>query len=119
MKSDNCRGPIGWFVPSMNALSMSSRDATLPSRSLMLSLRNGINALLTMNPVLSSDCTTVFPSDSTKPRAVLTVDSEVWLPLINSTSFIVGTGLKKSEEHTSELQSQSNLVCRLLLLQQK
>src|SRR2546430_4351860 len=26
-----------------------------------------------------------------------------------------GTGDKRSEEHTSELQSQSNLVCRLLL----
>src|SRR2546430_9984881 len=27
-------------------------------------------------------------------------------------------GLKRSEEHTSELQSQSNLVCRLLLEKQ-
>src|SRR2546430_12716497 len=26
-----------------------------------------------------------------------------------------GTGFARSEEHTSELQSQSNLVCRLLL----
>src|SRR2546430_7353229 len=26
-----------------------------------------------------------------------------------------GTGMFRSEEHTSELQSQSNLVCRLLL----
>src|SRR2546430_10444367 len=26
-----------------------------------------------------------------------------------------GTSLQRSEEHTSELQSQSNLVCRLLL----
>src|SRR2546430_10257520 len=28
-------------------------------------------------------------------------------------------GLKRSEEHTSELQSQSNLVCRLLLEKKK
>src|SRR2546430_10328160 len=28
-------------------------------------------------------------------------------------------GVVRSEEHTSELQSQSNLVCRLLLVQQK
>src|SRR2546430_9491169 len=27
----------------------------------------------------------------------------------------VALGMKRSEEHTSELQSQSNLVCRLLL----
>src|SRR2546430_8000252 len=30
-----------------------------------------------------------------------------------------GTGLARSEEHTSELQSQSNLVCRLLLEKKK
>src|SRR2546430_17193879 len=29
------------------------------------------------------------------------------------------TGRKRSEEHTSELQSQSNLVCRLLLEKKK
>src|SRR2546427_6014390 len=29
------------------------------------------------------------------------------------------TGLTRSEEHTSELQSQSNLVCRLLLEKKK
>src|SRR2546427_8782095 len=31
----------------------------------------------------------------------------------------VVTGLGRSEEHTSELQSQSNLVCRLLLEKKK
>src|SRR5438270_9549773 len=30
-----------------------------------------------------------------------------------------GGGVKRSEEHTSELQSQSNLVCRLLLEKKK
>src|SRR2546430_10366132 len=29
-----------------------------------------------------------------------------------------GTGVGRSEEHTSELQSQSNIVCRLLLEQE-
>src|SRR5688572_31771239 len=28
---------------------------------------------------------------------------------------VLGEAIKRSEEHTSELQSQSNLVCRLLL----
>src|SRR2546430_11870407 len=28
-------------------------------------------------------------------------------------------GIRRSEEHTSELQSQSNLVCRLLLVKKK
>src|SRR2546427_4925588 len=30
-----------------------------------------------------------------------------------------GVGVQRSEEHTSELQSQSNLVCRLLLEKKK
>src|SRR2546430_4717318 len=30
-----------------------------------------------------------------------------------------GDGVRRSEEHTSELQSQSNLVCRLLLEKKK
>src|SRR2546430_8109257 len=32
---------------------------------------------------------------------------------------LVGAGESRSEEHTSELQSQSNLVCRLLLEKKK
>src|SRR2546427_5227432 len=32
---------------------------------------------------------------------------------------LLGTLIKRSEEHTSELQSQSNLVCRLLLEKKK
>src|SRR2546430_12704288 len=41
-------------------------------------------------------------------------------PLINMdiASYMMGT-LSRSEEHTSELQSQSNLVCRLLLEKKK
>src|SRR2546430_8486646 len=38
----------------------------------------------------------------------------------NKTHFFVGyERLNRSEEHTSELQSQSNLVCRLLLEKKK
>src|SRR2546427_1510593 len=32
---------------------------------------------------------------------------------------VIGAALQRSEEHTSELQSQSNLVCRLLLEKKK
>src|SRR2546430_7724025 len=40
------------------------------------------------------------------PRASRTNSSRSWTPRL---------GALRSEEHTSELQSQSNLVCRLLL----
>src|SRR2546430_9607307 len=40
--------------------------------------------------------------------------------LVNSAATSAGrTGVNRSEEHTSELQSQSNLVCRLLLEKKK
>src|SRR2546427_9206849 len=35
------------------------------------------------------------------------------------TDFLAGLTRERSEEHTSELQSQSNLVCRLLLEKKK
>src|SRR5690242_21326293 len=43
------------------------------------------------------------------------------LALSTSSPFWMGrnTGLKRSEEHTSELQSHVNLVCRLLLEKKK
>src|SRR2546430_8762386 len=48
----------------------------------------------------------------------LTAGSPKWVISIGIGSVFAGTspvGLSRSEEHTSELQSQSNLVCRLLL----
>src|SRR2546430_12517289 len=54
--------------------------------------------------------TTLFRSNSYGPR--YTVGTRSQLPC--------GAGLgNRSEEHTSELQSQSNLVCRLLLEKKK
>src|SRR2546430_10278525 len=44
--------------------------------------------------------------------AAMLVVSAAALP---SDAPVVGAGIGRSEEHTSELQSQSNLVCRLLL----
>src|SRR2546430_9985576 len=37
----------------------------------------------------------------------------------HSLAHVGGKGAQRSEEHTSELQSQSNLVCRLLLEKKK
>src|SRR2546430_12174180 len=37
----------------------------------------------------------------------------------SSAAPVIGTAATRSEEHTSELQSQSNLVCRLLLEKKK
>src|SRR2546430_12523654 len=45
----------------------------------------------------------------------LSTSSSIHLPMSYSESRPLYRRLKRSEEHTSELQSQSNLVCRLLL----
>src|SRR5947209_16082704 len=47
------------------------------------------------------------------PRMVSKVSERINVPLI------VGGGIRRSEEHTSELQSRQYLVCRLLLEKKK
>src|SRR3989475_7157331 len=74
-------------------------------------------------------------ASSSAPRAVKTCVSPIFLqrscagvPLKTdgkSSGMVIVTGdlrsalIERSEEHTSELQSQSNLVCRLLLEKKK
>src|SRR2546430_12168934 len=68
--------------------------------------------------------TTLFRSDATPPlRAVACrAQASAWEvgpaspPTLTASWF---PALSRSEEHTSELQSQSNLVCRLLLEKKK
>src|SRR5256886_13505125 len=55
--------------------------------------------------------TTLFRS---REGDLLSVDVGVWLDGLHADS-----AATRSEEHTSELQSQSNLVCRLLLEKKK
>src|SRR5437588_5119936 len=52
------------------------------------------------------------------PVQVVTIRGHVNLPLPGSAES-VRTGNHRSEEHTSELQSHSDLVCRLLLEKKK
>src|SRR2546427_4612069 len=67
-------------------------------------------------PVLPSGSDSVFPSP-TLVRASRIAFSTILFPEIRAT--ISSPSMIRSEEHTSELQSQSNLVCRLLLEKKK
>src|SRR2546430_9649805 len=60
---------------------------------------------------------TSWPPNSLRSAAcTLALNDSRWREAIRSRSESVMTGAgTRSEEHTSELQSQSNLVCRLLL----
>src|SRR2546430_11649742 len=52
---------------------------------------------------------------SIKPAYRVTLADGTELVASADHRFLTNRGWKRSEEHTSELQSQSNLVCRLLL----
>src|SRR2546428_10307411 len=74
--------------------------------------------------------TTLFRSAGVRPSGVETIWSVQFVPsvvLLTATPMICGPvpvskttdGTNRSEEHTSELQSRSDLVCRLLLEKKK
>src|SRR5690606_19149648 len=55
------------------------------------------------------------PPDGTR----LVVTSPGWRPTAPLLTAAASSGIERSEEHTSELQSRENLVCRLLLEKKK
>src|SRR2546426_8594699 len=69
--------------------------------------------------------TTLFRSDALALRDIFTglVKSALFSLVITAVGcqegFSTGAGAERSEEHTSELQSPCNLVCRLLLEKKK
>src|SRR5438270_5967001 len=67
--------------------------------------------------------TTLFRSDQIYAEAIAIEPTEnLWLDtpaLVAAHDSVTSEAKARSEEHTSELQSQSNLVCRLLLEKKK
>src|SRR2546430_13590422 len=65
--------------------------------------------------------TTLFRSREFKLKLILAGAQEGWMiaPALAAAGVPVLVQPLRSEEHTSELQSQSNLVCRLLLEKKK
>src|SRR2546422_6911811 len=62
--------------------------------------------------------TTLFRSKMTRSPSVIAPRSTKRAPL-QSTSAVATAMIRRSEEHTSELQSRLHLVCRLLLEKKK
>src|SRR2546422_7440540 len=52
-------------------------------------------------------------------RGILLLSHQIVKGFMQMNSWAVGTGMPRSEEHTSELQSRLHLVCRLLLEKKK
>src|SRR5690606_41352055 len=64
-----------------------------------------------------SSCTS--PTSSTSTRTPTPARSSPCSPPDRPSAATAGTSSPRSEEHTSELQSRENLVCRLLLEKKK
>src|SRR2546430_5068595 len=89
----------------------------LPRTDSFLSLLLGFFFLMIRRPPRSTlfPYTTLFRS-LIAARAVQGVGAAIMMPLtLTLLTAAVPAAKRRSEEHTSELQSQSNLVCRLLL----
>src|SRR2546430_12449104 len=63
--------------------------------------------------------TTLFRSPSASDTASCAPPDTESVPLLTMDRTLPRANPERSEEHTSELQSQSNLVCRLLLEKKK
>src|SRR5574341_2118727 len=82
---------------------------------------------LEVSPGREADCRAVFGTwvffrtmhGKTAPSCGLHSQGGVRRGVRASGSYQEGTGKSRSEEHTSELQSLTNLVCRLLLEKKK
>src|SRR5450432_4556945 len=59
------------------------------------------------------------PRSTLFPYTTLFRSSGSWLPRADALAVSTGAIHERSEEHTSELQSRSDLVCRLLLEKKK
>src|SRR5256886_14490314 len=67
----------------------------------------------------AADCLTCPAPQPPAERGRLSIRQEGDTTTIARVTCVTGLAPRRSEEHTSELQSQSNLVCRLLLEKKK
>src|SRR2546430_6421930 len=94
------------------------RSPLFPYPPLSRSARPGLAALLAGRAVLLEPDRAVHPHEADPPEGVadrLGLVSAGDADRLGDRGDAVVTAEPRSEEHTSELQSQSNLVCRLLL----
>src|SRR2546430_3034812 len=94
------------------------RSTLFPYTTLFRSLAADLTVQLHGLPVVPDVDGAVHPAARSEPQAAL-AQAQVPLDVAADGDVPVPDGHVRSEEHTSELQSQSNLVCRLLLEKKK
>src|SRR5688572_18969395 len=109
MNSDHWRFPLSSADPAVVTRSVAGMEASFRNAKLW-----GAEAVLLVPAVV--DPQTAYRDAWTRSQQVI---RERLLPMARDLKVIVAVEEVRSEEHTSELQSQSNLVCRLLLEKKK
>src|SRR5256886_2034227 len=107
-------------------VSASATDADIPANSLTFALVSS-PAGMTINPATGAISWTPTEAQGPSTNIVSVSVTDNGVPALSVTNTFTVTVnevnlapvLTRSEEHTSELQSQSNLVCRLLLEKKK
>src|SRR5688572_17856856 len=108
----------GWVrVPLPEGLMV--RDAQLDGRPVNLVTRPKEKGPGSFDLLLSKPGRSVLTLKIVAPVTTVAGTDILHLPVSNSAVSHATVELMRSEEHTSELQSQSNLVCRLLLEKKK
>src|SRR2546427_4082989 len=80
----------------------------------------GANLSVSVSTGAPSDSVFTVPAPTSAARTSLSIGTpQRWTPRLTTICHFEAPGITRSEEHTSELQSQSNLVCRLLLEKKK
>src|SRR5256885_12540940 len=105
----------GIALASLLGLWIASLAGTVCSSAQVRSHKSSIDFNRDIRPILSENCYACHGPDSLKRKAGLRLDKEEGaLGELKSGNHAIIPG-DRSEEHTSELQSPCNLVCRLLL----
>src|SRR2546421_9427269 len=101
-------------APAANRLKYSERRKGLCARSSAVSASNQSSVVMPRPPFRRPDYIERAPSPAAGSR-----DARGRPPVTGGVLERVGEANQRSEEHTSELQSRSDLVCRLLLEKKK
>src|SRR5690606_10202962 len=104
--------PIGVFLDRFGARPIITIGMVLMAAGqLIMAISPSIGIAILARVLLGAGDATVFPA---VVRLIAT-----WFPAQRGPLMVQLTGVIRSEEHTSELQSRENLVCRLLLEKKK
>src|SRR5699024_11763817 len=122
--TNNIRPPIIWGILLAAGQGRRFAQARPGQDKLLQPLPHGLSVLQTSTQALAQHCAftlvITLPEHHQRHEQVhLMAQNQNTVELFSSAAGHAGMGASRSEEHTSELQSRFDLVCRLLLEKKK